>query len=155
MKAFCTHLIAFTLLTGALTGCGQAQTTTANHPATPEVAWLTDYDAALKQAQATNKLVVVDFFATWCGPCRAMERNTFADEKVRQRLADFVPVKIDVDKQAQISARYGIEAMPTTMILDSQGKPLATSVGYLKPAEYLAVLNQVKSGGTMTNSVTK
>lgn len=40
-----------------------------------------------------------------------MQRNTFSDEKVRQRLAGFVPLKIDVDKQPKLAARYGIEGM--------------------------------------------
>ncbi len=141
-------------LTGFCAGCN-ASPTDGNtvSVAQADTVWLTDYDAALKTAQATNKLVVIDFFATWCGPCRMMERNTFADEKVRQRLAGFVPLKIDVDKQPKLAARYGIEAMPTTLVVDATGKPLATAVGYLEVADYLAVLDKAQPARSETNVV--
>ena len=120
-----------------------------------ETVWLTDYDAALKQAQATNKLVVVDFFATWCGPCKMMERDTFADKKVRQQLTNFVTLKIDMDRQPQLAAKYGIEGMPTTLVIDATGKPLARAVGYLDPDRYLSVLDRIKTGNATTNGVVK
>ena len=117
---------------GLLAGCNASDFKSGAVPrAGTETVWLTDYDAALKQAQATNKLVVVDFFATWCGPCKMMERDTFADKKVRQQLTNFVTLKIDVDRQPQLAAKYGIEGMPTTLVIDATGKPLARAVDYL------------------------
>ena len=120
-----------------------------------ETVWLSDYDAALKDAQSGNKLVVIDFFATWCGPCRMMERNIFPDEKVQQRLARFVPLKVDVDKQPKLAAQYGITAMPTTLVVDATGKPITGAIGYLEVADYLAVLDKAKSGGSESNAVSQ
>ncbi len=153
-KSNCVFLAGVLFFAGFLTGCNASPTGgKATSGAQMETVWLTDYDAALKQAQSTNKLVVIDFFATWCGPCRMMERNTFSDEKVRQCLAGFVPLKIDVDKEPKLAARYGIEGMPTTLVVDANGKPLAGAVGYLEVADYLAVLDKAKSVGSETNAV--
>ena len=153
-KSNCIFLAGVLFFAGFLAGCDASPTDRkAVSGVQMETGWLTDYDAALKQAQSSNKLVVIDFFATWCGPCRMMERNTFSDEKVRQRLAGFVPLKIDVDKQPKLAARYGIEGMPTTLVVDATGKPVTGAVGYLEEADYLAVLDKAKSGGSETNAV--
>ena len=110
-----------------------------------EIAWLTDYDSALQQAKKEDKLVVIDFFATWCGPCRMMERTTFVDERVRRRMMKFVPLKIDVDRQRDIAAKYGIQSMPTTAVVGSDGKPITGAIGYLDADRFLEVLSRAKS----------
>ena len=156
LKPVFVWLLTSVFLTSLLAGCSPAkpggQTGSA---ARAEITWLTDYDAALKLAQSTNKLVVVDFFATWCGPCKMMERDTFSDEKVQQQLANFVPLKIDVDRQPQLAAKYGIEGYPTTLVIDATGKPITGAVGYLKPDAYLAVLAKAKTSNTGTNEVVR
>ena len=144
------------LLASLLTGCSPAQSASqTGSSAGAEITWLTDYDATLKLAQFTNKLVVVDFYATWCGYCKLMDRNTFTDANVQQRLAGFVPLKIDADKQPQLAAKYGVEGLPMMLVIDANGKPLAGAAGYLEPDRYLAVLDQAKTSSTGTNDVVK
>jgi thiol:disulfide interchange protein len=140
-------------LTSLLAGCGPTQPAgQAKAAASAEVPWLTDYDAVLKLAKSTNKPIAMDFFATWCGPCRMMERDTFGDEKVQKRLADFVPLKVDVDRQRELAARYGIEGMPTTIAADANGKVLAKAVGYLAADRYLALLDSAKASGAVSQA---
>ena len=72
--------------------------------------------------------VVVDFFAEWCGPCKAMAP---ALEQVSQEMAGKVKVvKIDVDQNPEITQKYRIQAMPTLMIF-KDGKVAAQQVGAL------------------------
>lgn len=72
--------------------------------------------------------VVVDFFAEWCGPCKAMAP---ALEQVSQEMAGKVKVvKIDVDQNPEITQKYRIQAMPTLMIF-KDGKIAAQQVGAL------------------------
>ncbi len=110
-----------------------------------KITWLTDYDEALQQAKKEGKLVVIDFFATWCVPCKMMERTTFVDKRVQRQMMKFVPVKIDVDRQRKFAVRYGIQGMPTTMIVGSDGKPITSVIGYLDADHFLEFLSRVKS----------
>ena len=72
--------------------------------------------------------VVVDFFAEWCGPCKAMAPTL---DQVSQEMAGKVKViKIDVDQNPEITQKYRIQAMPTLMIF-KDGKVAAQQVGAL------------------------
>nr|CAD2176834.1 unnamed protein product [Meloidogyne enterolobii]CAD2180229.1 unnamed protein product [Meloidogyne enterolobii] len=76
-------------------------------------------------AEAGSKLVVIDFFATWCGPCRLMtpKFNKLADEFV-----DPIYVGIDVDEHEHIAANYEINVMPT-FVFFKDGKKLTVIEG--------------------------
>ena len=72
--------------------------------------------------------VLVDFFAEWCGPCKAMAP---ALEQVANEMAGKVKVvKLDVDQNPQVTGNYGIRAMPTLMMFKN-GKMTAQHVGAL------------------------
>ncbi|MCD7453214.1 hypothetical protein HAX54_020088 [Datura stramonium] len=73
----------------------------------------------------TNKLVVIDFTATWCGPCKYMEPviNDFA-----AKYTDVEFVKIDVDELADVAQEYGVQAMPT-FVLIKKGEVVDKIVG--------------------------
>ncbi|PIM99991.1 Thioredoxin [Handroanthus impetiginosus] len=75
-----------------------------------------------------NKLMVVDFSATWCGPCRFME-PVFNDMSTRFTDVDFA--KIDVDELADVAKEFGVQAMPTFVLL-KQGKEVDRVVGARK-----------------------
>jgi thioredoxin 1 len=81
-----------------------------------------------KDVLDSSERVVVDFFAEWCGPCKAMAP---ALEQVAAEMKGKVKVaKIDVDANPEITQRYRIQAMPTLMIF-KDGKVAAQRVGAL------------------------
>ena len=82
-----------------------------------------EFEALLKG----DKPVLVDFFATWCGPCKmfAPTFDEFADEHI-----DFECVKIDVDQLGEIAKAYGIMSIPT-IILFKNGEPVKKNIGTL------------------------
>jgi thioredoxin 1 len=83
------------------------------------------WDAEVLQSKEP---VIVDFFAEWCGPCKAMAP---ALDQVATEMAGKVKVvKIDVDQNPAISAKYGIRAMPTLMAF-KDGKKVNENVGAL------------------------
>ena len=108
-------------------------------------AWRRDYDQALAEATKHGKLVVIDFYADWCGPCKQMERTTFKDDAVKKRLRDFIPLKVNTDEHPDVAANYNITALPTTVVVQGSGKPIAAKVGYLGPRQFLELLDRAAS----------
>ena len=75
----------------------------------------------------SNGKVVVDFFATWCGPCK-MLGPVF--EKVSDEVNDVKFVKLDVDKFNDIARQYGVMSVPT-LILFENGKEIRKEIGFM------------------------
>lgn len=95
-----------------------------------------DFD---RQVLQSPKPVLVDFYATWCGPCRLL---TPIMEQLGTELAGRADiVKIDVDKVGELAARYRIMGVPTVMLFD-QGKAVKTFVGVRSKADYLNAVQQ-------------
>ena len=84
-----------------------------------------DFD---KEVMESEFPVLVDFFAEWCGPCKAMAP---ALEQVAQEMQGKIKVvKLDVDQNPQVTGKYGIRAMPT-LILFNNGEVAAQHTGAL------------------------
>lgn len=73
-----------------------------------------------------NKLVLVDFFATWCGPCSMIA--PFIEQVADEYDGRAVVAKIDVDEEPDLAAQYSIESIPT-VIMFKDGKPISMEVG--------------------------
>ena len=71
--------------------------------------------------------VLIDFFATWCGPCKMLSPVI---EQVEREHPDLKVVKVDVDEAPQIAVKYGIQAIPT-LFLVKEGKVIDSRMGYL------------------------
>jgi thiol:disulfide interchange protein len=78
-------------------------------------------DEALDRAQKERKLLVLDFSAEWCAPCKRMEKTTFADARVVELLARYVVVKIDTDKEPEIAKRLGVIGLPDIRFVSPDG----------------------------------
>lgn len=87
---------------------------------------------------SADRLVLVDFFATWCQPCKMMHPVL---EQVKEALGDKVCViKVDVDKHGQTAAQYGIQGVPTLMLF-RKGEILWRQSGLMARADLLAAVN--------------
>ncbi len=113
-----------------------------------EIHWLGDVDGGLAKARKSGKPVMIDFMATWCPPCRAMEDSTFCDPSVVAKAASFVTVRIDIDKQRDVAAKYGALArkyggigIPNILFLDGDERRLKHIVGYYGPNELVAAMD--------------
>ncbi|MBN9504367.1 MAG: hypothetical protein BGO01_12015 [Armatimonadetes bacterium 55-13] len=103
--------------------------------------WFTDLEEAKALAAKTGKKVFVDFMASWCGPCKMLDRDVFQKEDWKKMSKYLVFCKIDVDEQKSVASAYNITAMPTQMVLAADGSVLATKVGYANPSDFYAFVN--------------
>ena len=91
-------------------------------PAAAEPGWMTDLPEALAAAEREGKPVFLDFWATWCKNCRAMDATTFKDPAVRRRLEAFVKVKLQAEHPDRPPARdwlrqFSVKGLPAYIVL--------------------------------------
>ncbi|MDR1116583.1 MAG: thioredoxin [Tannerella sp.] len=85
-----------------------------------------------------NKPVLVDFYATWCGPCKAM--SPIIDEVGKEMQGEARVIKIDVDKNQSVADRYQVQAVPTFVIFKN-GRIVWRNAGAVDKA---SLLRQIK-----------
>ncbi|MBU0607901.1 MAG: thioredoxin family protein [Armatimonadetes bacterium] len=106
------------------------------------IAWLKSLPEGKQAAQSQQKPVVIDFFADWCGPCVAMDEETWPNPEVAAAAAKFVAVRLDVDANQDVANEYGISGIPTVVVLDAGGKEVDRHVGFATPEELLKLLRK-------------
>lgn len=91
------------------------------------------FDEALKKAEQEKKVLFIDFYATWCGPCKKMEKTVFTDTKIGQYFNQkFINLKLDAERPENkpLAKQYKVEAFPTMTIIAPDGKLIAMITGY-------------------------
>ena len=88
----------------------------------------------------SNKLTVVDFFATWCGPCQMLAPVL---EKLSKEQNDLNIFKVDIDESVELAIKYQVEVVPTLVIFKN-GNHVKTLEGFRTEKELLEELNKLK-----------
>lgn len=103
------------------------------------VKWQSSYAAALAEAKKTGKPVFIDFYTTWCGPCKYLDDVTYKDAKFVAESRKWVMLKIDAEKnasQVKLAEKFRVTGYPTMVFLKSNGQEAGRTVGGL-PAKML------------------
>ncbi|WP_321001837.1 thioredoxin family protein [Butyricimonas paravirosa] len=99
------------------------------------------FDEALAKAKQENKLVFVDFYATWCGPCKQMAEKVFTDEEVGKYMNDkFVCMQIDVEKegwQKETARNFNVTVLPTLIFFKADASVASRLAGAREKADLL------------------
>jgi thiol-disulfide isomerase/thioredoxin len=101
-----------------------------------------DWKAIIEEARSKNKIIFVDAYAVWCGPCRMMSSRTFTDAEVGQFYnANFINAKIDMEKGdgPALARQYGVKAYPTFLFISPEGDVVHQGLGYMEPAAFVAL----------------
>lgn len=100
------------------------------------------FDEALKEAQRQGKPLFVDFYATWCVPCKKMEKTVFTLPDVGAYFNErFVCLQLDAEKPENVETakKYKVEAFPTLGIIAPDGKALSINVGFVGGPELIEI----------------
>lgn len=108
-----------------------------------QIQWSEDYEIARKHAAVTGKIIVLDFTATWCGPCAEMDRKLWSSEDMEAYKDKFVFVKVDIDTESVLARYYSLKGVPTVKLITANEDILWTEVGY--SGSNLSYLRKFKS----------
>lgn len=102
----------------------------------------TSIEKAIKLAQKENKKVFIDFYTDWCVNCKAFKAKTLKDNSVITSLnKNFITLEIDAEKQELSFVKQNkIDAYPTFLIIDPQGKIISKELGYMNAKTFLEFL---------------
>jgi thioredoxin-related protein len=128
--------------------------------AAAKAGWFTSYELAQKEAQAKNRLLLMDFTGSdWCGWCIALDKEVFSKPEFKDYAnKNLVLLELDfprrkqmppetVRQNEQLLMKYGIQGFPTVVVFDSAGKPLG-ALGYQAggPEAFIAQLEKLRKG---------
>jgi thioredoxin-related protein len=122
------------------------------------VTWY-NFNDGLKLAQEKRKPIIMDFYADWCGWCRKMETEVFADREVAARLKDnYVCIRIHTDRDQDETIKYknhvltkrefsmmvGVQGLPTLVFMDKEGNLITKIPGFMTKDMLLPLLNYIR-----------
>jgi thioredoxin 1 len=112
--------------------------------AAKEIAWFQGtLDEALVKARKENKLVFIDFWTTWCGWCKKLDKDTYTDARVIAAMNEhYVCLSLDAETKvgAPLARRYSVNGYPTLLMLTTDGFVRERIAGYKAPDPFLKIV---------------
>lgn len=135
-----------------------AQPVSKSAPASAELSW-NRFDKALVLARTEKRPILVDFYTDWCSWCKEMDKQTYANRSIREKLGkSFVLAKVNAESgqtltiqgktltEAQLAKAMRVNTYPTAWFFDPSGKPILPVKGYFSPQDFEPVLAYIEGG---------
>jgi thioredoxin 1 len=106
----------------------------------------TSWSEVLNKAKKDNKIIFLDVYASWCGPCKMLKKTTFSNEKVGAFYNEkFINIAVDaeVGEGIALAEKYHVTGFPTLLFIKPDGSVLTKSMGYHSPSDFLELGNLV------------
>ena len=114
------------------------------------------FDKALAQAKKSDKVVMIDFYTTWCVPCKQLDNTTWKDDSVVKWLRQqTVALKIDAEKEPKLASRYRVNAYPSMVFVAPDGKEKGRIIGYRDAQRFLKEANDALKGISLLEGLRK
>lgn len=131
--------LLFFWLAGATVACADPEKAAPND-------WHSDFAQAEAEAKRLNKPLLIHFYATWCMPCKSMDRETLHSPELLSQFGDkVIGVKVDTDEHADLIERFDVRLLPTDVFVDPEGRIIGRSDGYQDRQAYLGTLARIDS----------
>lgn len=125
--------------------CTSKKNAGAENGAAKEIKWVYNLYEALISAEESNKPLMVDFYADWCGWCKKLDKDTYTDPEVIRLSAQFICVKVDADKDSASSGKYKVKGLPTIIFMDSAGRIINEISGYRDSRFFIKAMSEISA----------
>lgn len=110
----------------------------------------------ISKAKKENKIVFIDAYTSWCGPCKMMEKNIFTKKSVGDYYnSNFVNARFDMEKGEgrEIAAKYAVRSYPTYLFLNGDGELVSQNYGYMEESMFLSMAQDINSPNNKKGSL--
>ncbi|WP_262148335.1 thioredoxin family protein [Chryseobacterium foetidum] len=110
----------------------------------------------LAKAKKEKKLLFIDAYAVWCGPCKMMDKNVFTQKSVGDYFnKSFISSRIDMEKGEgrEIAQKFSVRSYPTYLFLNGDGEMVSQNYGYMEPGLFLSMAQDVNAGNSKGGSL--
>ena len=127
-----------------LSGCGASIISNQN------LDWVYDEAKGFEIAEREDKLVMLNFYASWSAACNELNHRTYADPAVAARLDNYVNVKLDLTHASEttkaLTEKYQILGLPVVIFMDSEGTVLKRFTEFVDAEKMLGILDEIENG---------
>ena len=117
-----------------------------------KIQWVSYSDSLLAESKKTQKPVILDFYADWCGPCKALDQKVFSQPDIVALSKEFATLRVDLttrhEAQEILRKKYGIRGVPTVIFIQGDGREnrALRIESYVDPEEMINKMKQLLSG---------
>ena len=108
-----------------------------------QVFWFADTKQAQSVAKQTDKLIIMDFWADWCGPCILMDKNLWHHAEMLKISDSFVCLKLNIDYEKRIAMDYNTQGIPKVVLTTLNGETIWEKTGFSDAESYLSILRSI------------